>query len=57
LAHWQAVEVIETLFAAPLVEVIGADIAEIVAGKDSNLTQFTAAMIATKIVAAHIATL
>lgn len=57
LAHWQAVEVIETLFASPHAEVIGADIAEIVAGNDSNLTQFTAAMIATKIVAAHIATL
>jgi len=57
LAHWQAVEVIETLFASQHTEVIGADIAEIVAGNDSNLTQFTAAMIATKIVAAHIATL
>ena len=57
LAHWQAVEIIETLFAAIQVEVIGADIAEIVAGNDSNLTQFSAAMIATKIVAAHIATL
>ena len=57
LAHWQAVEVIETLFASQYAEVIGADIAEIVAGNDSNLTQFTAAMIATKIIAAHIATL
>jgi len=57
LAHWQAVEIIETLFATTQVEVIGADIAEIVAGNDSNLTQFSAAMIATKIVAAHIATL
>jgi agmatinase len=57
LAFWQAVEIIEALFSAPAAEVIGADVVEIVPGTDSNLTQFTAAMLATKIVAAHIATL
>ena len=57
LAYWQAVEVIEALFSASGAEVIGADVVEIVPGSDNNLTQFTAAMLATKIIAAHIASL
>ncbi len=55
LQYWQAVEVIETLFSAESAQIIGADISEIVAGRQSPLTEFTAAMLAAKIVAAHIA--
>tara|TARA_B100001750_G_scaffold53706_1_gene40847 strand:+ start:5699 stop:6619 length:921 start_codon:yes stop_codon:yes gene_type:complete len=55
LTYWQTVEVIETLFSASSADVIGADVVEIVPGIESNLTQFTAAMLATKIIAAHIA--
>ena len=55
LAFWQAVEVIEALFAAPDAQVLGADVVEIVPGVESPLTQFTAAMLAAKIVAAHLA--
>jgi len=53
LSHWAAVEIIEGLFASGA-EVIGADVNEIVPGED-RLTQFNAALIATKILAAHIA--
>ena len=53
LSHWAAVEVIEGLFASGA-EVIGADVNEIAPG-DDRLTQFNAALIATKILAAHIA--
>ena len=53
LSHWAAVEIIEGLFASGA-EVIGADVNEIVPG-DDRLTQFNAALIATKILAAHIA--
>ena len=53
LSHWAAVEIIEGLFAGGA-EVIGADVNEIVPGED-RLTQFSAALIATKILAAHIA--
>ena len=53
LSHWAAVEIIEKLFASGA-EVIGADVNEIVPGED-RLTQFNAALIATKILAAHIA--
>ena len=55
LTYWQTVEVIETLFSASSADVIGADVVEIVPGIESNLTQFTAAMLVTKIIAAHIA--
>lgn len=54
LSFWHAVETIETVFAN--CNVISADVNEIVPQKDTPLTQFTAAMIATKIAAAHIAT-
>ena len=54
LSYWQAVETIETLFANPNVVVISADVNEIVAQHDTPLTQFTAAGLATKIVASHV---
>ena len=55
LSHWGAVEVIERLFSSNRCDVIGADVNEIVPGKEGDLTQFSAALIATKIVACHIA--
>lgn len=57
LTYWQTVEIIETLFSAREATIIGADVAEIVPGENNNVTQFTAAMLATKIIAAHISTL
>ena len=54
LSYWQAVETIETLFSNPKVTVISADVNEIVAQADSPLTQFTAACLATKILAMHL---
>ena len=54
LSYWQAVETIESLFNAKKATVISADVNEIVPQIDSPLTQFTAAMLATKIVANHI---
>ena len=54
LSFWQAVETIETLFANPKVMVISADVNEIVAQADGVLTQFTAALLATKVVASHV---
>jgi len=55
ISHWAAVEIIERVFSAPKSVVIGADVNEIVPGKDSPLTEFNAALIATKVVACHIA--
>lgn len=52
LTFWHAVETIDALFAN--CEVISADVNEIVAQQDSPLTQFTAAMLATRIAAARI---
>jgi len=57
LHYWQAVELIEALFANPYCLVLGADVVEIVPGKEGPLTEFTAAMLATKVIAAHLATL
>ena len=57
LSHWGAVEIIERLFSSEKCEVIGADVNEIVPDKDGALTQFSSAMIATKIVSCHIAEL
>jgi len=54
LSYWQAVETIETLFANPNVVVISADVNEIVAQHDTPLTQFTAAGLATKMIASHV---
>ncbi len=53
LSHWAAVDLIERLFAATGSTVIGADINEIAPGQDDSLTQFNAALIATKILAFH----
>ena len=53
LSHWAAVDLIEGLFAAPKSTVIGADVNEIAPDKDDSLTQFNAALIATKILACH----
>ncbi len=52
LSYWHVVQTIETLFLN--CKVISADVNEIVPQKDSNLTQFTAAMLVTKIIAAKI---
>ena len=52
LTFWHAAKTIETLFEN--CEVISADVNEIVEQKDSPLTQFTAAMLATKVIAAQI---
>lgn len=54
LSYWQAVETIEALFSNPNVVVISADVNEIVAQEDTPLTQFTAACLATKILASHV---
>ena len=55
LSWWHAVELIEALFEAEDADVLGADIVEIVPSAEGNLTEFTAAMVSTKIVAAHLA--
>lgn len=57
LSHWGSVEVIEGLFSSEKCEVIGADVNEIVPSIEGTLTEFSAALIATKIVACHIAKL
>tara|TARA_Y100000766_G_scaffold285505_1_gene309578 strand:+ start:8891 stop:9898 length:1008 start_codon:yes stop_codon:yes gene_type:complete len=54
LSFWQVHETIETLFNAPNVMVVSADINEIGVQTESPLTQFTAAMLATKVVSGHI---
>ena len=53
LTFWHVVQTIETAFAN--CDIISADVNEIVPQVDTPLTQFTAAMIATKVAAAHIA--
>ena len=55
LAFWQVVETIETIASAPNAQWVGADVSEIVPDSNNNVTEFTAAMLATKIVAAHLA--
>ena len=52
LSFWHAIQTIETLLTN--CNVISADVNEIVPQQGSNLTQFTAAMLVTKIVAAKI---
>ena len=54
LSYWQAVETIEAVFSAPNAIVISMDVNEIVPQKDTPLTQFTAAMLATKGITHHI---
>lgn len=53
LSFWHVAQTIETVFKN--CDVISADVNEIVPQEDTPLTQFTAAMIATKVIAAHIA--
>ena len=53
LTFWHVVQTIETAFAN--CQIISADVNEIVPQDGTPLTQFTAAMIATKVIAAHIA--
>jgi agmatinase len=53
LTFWHAIQAIEGVFSAPKATVISADVNEIARQADSPLTQFTAAMLATKIVGAH----
>ena len=55
LAFWQVVETIETISSAPDARWIGADVNEIVPDSNNHVTEFTAAMLAAKIVAAHLA--
>ena len=54
LSYWGAIEIIESLFSARDAEIIGADINEISTSQGTNLTEFSAALIATKILACHI---
>lgn len=54
LTYWHAVQVIESVFAAPAATVLSADVNEICRQEGTPLTQFTAAMLATKVVAAHV---
>ena len=55
LAFWQVIETIETIASAPNAQWLGADVSEIVPDSNNNVTEFTAAMLATKIVATHLA--
>ena len=55
LAYWQVVETIETIASAPEAQWMGADISEIVPDPSNHVTEFTAAMLATKIIAAYLA--
>ena len=54
LTFWQVAETIATLFNSKTATVVSADINEIVPQKDTPLTQFTAAMLAAKVVSSHI---
>jgi agmatinase len=53
LQFWQAIETIEVLFSNPNAQVISADVNEIVPQANTPLTQFTAAMLATKVIGGH----
>ena len=54
LSFWQAAKTIEAVFSAPKATVISMDVNEIVPQQDTPLTQFTAAMLATKGIVNHI---
>jgi len=56
LSYWGAIDIIEALFSSSNNEVIGADVNEISTSGDTNLTEFSAALIATKILSCHIST-
>ncbi|MBT3772015.1 MAG: agmatinase [Euryarchaeota archaeon] len=55
LSFWQVIETIEKLFSSQSALVLGVDINEIVPDQNNHITEFTAAMLAKKVVAAHIA--
>ncbi len=55
LAYWQVVETIETIAASSGAQWLGADVNEIVPEPNHHVTEFTAAMLATKCVSAHLA--
>lgn len=57
IAYWAAVEIVERVFSAPKSVVIGADVNEIAPGDEGPLTEFNAALIASKMVSCHIALL
>ena len=54
LSFWQAIETIQAVFAAPNATVISADVNEIATHEHSPITEFTAAMLATKVIASHL---
>ena len=54
LTFWQVVETIQSIFSSSKATVISMDVNEIVPQKDTPLTQFTAAMLATKGIVHHI---
>ena len=54
LSFWQAVETIQAVFSAPDAVIISADVNEIAAQEDAPLTEFTAAMLVSKVIASHI---
>ena len=54
LTFWQVVETIQAIFSSSKATVISMDVNEIVPQKDTPLTQFTAAMLATKGIVHHI---
>ena len=54
LSFWGANKIIQELFNAKDSQVIGADVNEISTSPDTNLTEFSAALIATKIISCHI---
>ncbi len=55
LAFWQVVETIETIGESCGHNWLGADINEIVPDENNQVSEFTAAMLATKVVATHLA--
>ena len=54
LSFWGANEIIKELFSANNIKVIGADVNEISTSPNTNLTEFSAALITTKIIVNHI---
>ena len=54
LSFWGANEIIKELFSAKNTNVIGADVNEISTSPSTNLTEFSAALITTKIIVGHI---
>ena len=53
ISYWGAVEIIEKLFDSRERNIIGADINEIVPSEEGTLTEFSAALIATKILSCY----